>query len=177
MKRLIFIRHGQTQQGKGEPERTLTPEGEDSIATAADKLYEYIIGEVLILHSPTLRTRQSANIIGEVVDCDDIRSADLRVIAPELIASKANASDLLGIPAAAVYMQKMHYQPVQIETGEQLVNRFNELFNTLPQETVIAVSHEPAINAFIKYVLGFKVLYKSYDQSLGYADFIVLEKI
>lgn len=176
MKRLILIRHGQTQKGKNEPERTLTLEGEDRIAEAADKLYPYILGPVIILYSPTLRTRQSAIIIGEVLDCENIWSADLRMIGPELIASRANAGSLLGIPAAAVYMQKMHDQPVQIETPEQLVNRFNEIFNSYAEDTVIAVSHEPALNTFIKSIKGFNTVFKSFDRSFDYADFIILEK-
>ena len=38
MKRLILIRHGQTQISKSDPERTLTIEGEDSIADTAEKI-------------------------------------------------------------------------------------------------------------------------------------------
>ncbi len=64
MKRLILIRHGQTQISKSDPERTLTIEGEDSIADAAEKIMPYLVGGVVILHSPTLRTRQSAIVIG-----------------------------------------------------------------------------------------------------------------
>lgn len=176
MKRLILIRHGRTQKAKNDPERTLTFEGEDGIAEAAEKLRPYLMGEVVILHSPTLRTRQSAIIIGEVLGCEDIRVAGLRMISPEYIASRANSSELLGIPAAAIYMQKMHAQPDQIETPDQLVTRFNELFNTIKEETVIAISHEPAIMCLLNAVKDFSVLYKSFEQDLYYADFIVLEK-
>lgn len=176
MKRLILIRHGQTQKGKNDPERTLTLEGEDSITEAAERLRPYLIGEVVILHSPTLRTRQSAIIIAEVLGCEDIRTAGLRMIGPEYIASRANSSELLGIPAAAVYMQKMHAQHDQIEASEQLVTRFNEIFSSYQEDSVIAVSHEPAIMCFLNAVKDFSVLYKSFEQDLYYADFIVLEK-
>jgi len=176
MKRLILIRHGQTQISKSDPERTLTIEGEDSIADAAEKIMPYLVGRVVILHSPTLRTRQSAIVIGEVIGCEDIRSADLRMIGPEFLAARANAGDLLGISAAVVYMRKMHIQPDQIETPAQLVNRFDEIFKSYEEETVIAVSHEPSIRAFMEAMSGYDVLFKSFESDLLYADFIVLER-
>lgn len=98
------------------------------------------------------------------------------MIGPEFLAARANAGDLLGISAAVVYMHKMHVQPDQIETSEQLVNRFNEIFKSYEEETVIAVSHETAIRAFMEAMSGYDVLFKSFASDLLYADFIVLER-
>jgi broad specificity phosphatase PhoE len=175
MKRLILIRHGQTQKGKNEPERTLTIEGEDAIAEAAFAMRKYILGSVAILHSPTLRTRQSANIIGEVIGCEDIQKADLRVNGVELVAARANASKIFGIPEAAIYMQKVQSLNLEIETPEQTYLRFKEIFNSINAQTIIAVSHEPAIRIFLDRVQGLNIIFKSFQHVCGFADFIVID--
>ncbi len=66
MKKIVVIRHGQYDVVSG----NLTKQGEGQIENLARSLRQKLLGKTFILTSPAPRTRQTANLLGELLHAE-----------------------------------------------------------------------------------------------------------
>jgi phosphohistidine phosphatase len=72
---IYLMQHGQAFSEEADPERSLTPEGEDQIVASAKALQNIGISLDLVVASPKKRARQTAEIVARRLDypVDDIK--------------------------------------------------------------------------------------------------------
>lgn len=72
---IYLMQHGQAFSEEADPERSLTPEGENQIGASSHALQKIGVGFDLIVASPKKRARQTAEIVARRLDypIDDIK--------------------------------------------------------------------------------------------------------
>lgn len=164
MTKLILVRHGQTTQDKTNPDRGLSPSGIIQVKILSQRLQSLVIQPAIILHSQTHRAQQTAFIIARRLHINT-KPADLRLKNIDLLQPKDAR------PAQA-YLSLNQYG--NIESPQELVDRWLKIFNSVNHSTVIAISHESSLEAFFYHQIVFKLEYKSFRKFFGYADFTSL---
>ena len=164
MKKLILVRHGQTTQDKGNPDRGLSPAGIRQVKALSRRLSPLIIHPAIILHSPAHRAHQTAQILAQALFLP-FQPAGLRI-------NNINLLQPGDTRPAQAYLDLNQYG--NIESPPKLVNRWLKIFNSVKHATVIAVSHEASLEAFLYHQTTLKLDHKSFRKFFGYADFASL---
>jgi broad specificity phosphatase PhoE len=164
MKRLILVRHGQTTPDKTNLNRGLSPHGIIQVKALSLRLQLLIIKPTIIIHSPTQRAKQTAQIIAKQLSIRT-KTANLRL---------KNVGNLQpgNIRPAQAYLSLNQYG--NIESPPELVNRWLKIFNSINHTTIIAISHEASLEAFFYHQTALKLEHKSFRKFFSYADFALL---
>jgi len=148
---IVMIRHGEKSREKGADE--LTPNGMEQMHHAVTEAYGYgaYTGVKRILHSPTNRTMQGAQIIAEALGVDDVQP--LIAAGVEWI-SEEQMTELIQVVMAMRAREKsgahLTIHDWQQELGElgqmmrnALLTELLENIHDLPDgSTVVVVTHE-----------------------------------
>ena len=170
MKKIILVRHGQTIQDKSNPDRGLSPVGIKQVSNLAQSLNLSIISPAVILHSNTHRAAQTAHIIGQSLSITNICSANLRIQHIDKIAQ------LIRHHPAQAYLSLKRYHHYGVESPAQLTKRWLKIISPLKAKTIILVSHEASLEAFLYSQKIFNVKHKSFNQFFDYADYALISR-
>lgn len=164
MKRLILVRHGQTTKDKTNPDRGLSSRGIIQVKLLSQHLQPLVIQPAIILYSQTHRAQQTAFIIARRLHINT-KPTDLRLKNIHLLQPK-------GIRPAQAYLGLNKYR--DIESPQELVDRWLKIFNSVNHSTVIAISHEVSLEAFFYHQAVFRLERKNFRKFFDYADFASL---
>lgn len=148
---IVMIRHGEKLREKGADE--LTPNGMEQMRHAVTEAYGYgaYTDAVRILHSPTNRTMQGAQIIAEALGVDDIQpliGAGVEWISPEqmtelirvVTAMRAREKD--GVNLTIHDWQRELGELGQIMRNALLTELLENIADLPDGSTVVVVTHE-----------------------------------
>ena len=176
MKRLILVRHGETFQDKTDPERVLTVKGIENTIKLGRILKGLVSGKVVILCTNKKRAVESAKIIAKELGTGDIETADLRIQNLELLKDLIEKNEKEGIRPARTFLSLAKDQLGNVESREDFANRLAKIFDLRKEKTIIAVSHEASLEAFLYGQKKFGVVKKSFKKYFDYSDFALLVK-
>lgn len=165
MKHLILIRHGQTETNKFNNERQLTKSGRETIQHKALELGKFVVGDIAIIHSPTLRAIQTAQILHSNFNYSALFQEELRIL---------NANN---ISSAKIYLELDDYKKYSVESPVELFERFDNIMKKYSQNTIVIVSHEGTLEAFLRVQNNYSLVYKTFDQFFDYGDYAILKPI
>lgn len=74
--KLFCVRHGEAFSADEDPNRALTPKGNDDVARVANYLKTQDVHMDEVLHSQKLRAKQTANIFANALSVDQINETD-----------------------------------------------------------------------------------------------------
>lgn len=174
LKRIILIRHGESQKDKQNPKRGLTKRGVKQIEDAAISIKKIMIGNCKIITTDTNRTRQSSIILSKILDLDfETTELNLRVDNFDLIEREnKNKSNLVFKYFKTFEDGKLN---AKIATPVEILNRFIDLISNYKCDTIIIVGHSGALESFIVYQDKFIPAMK-FKKELEYGEFIVLNR-
>lgn len=172
--KLILIRHGETTGDKTNPHRTLTARGVRAVRRVCQVLAPYIGGRIVVICSPTARAVQSASIIKNIVKAD-MRQAELYISGEDKIEELLKLEGAARADKVATYLSSHHHDSVGIEAPTSLTRRWENIFGVYGRthDTVIAVSHGGALDAFTLHCKSFDLIKKSYQRYFDYADYVI----
>ncbi|MFQ5493284.1 MAG: histidine phosphatase family protein [Candidatus Dojkabacteria bacterium] len=179
MKKLILVRHGETQRDKRNPDRKLTSQGIEQTRDLSRRLVQYINGKIRILHTPSLRAAQTAEIIAKQLAGYDIKpklsTIKARVRNIDAMGTEIRKGKEAGTKPAETYLHK-HSRFPSVETPQQFVARIESAIKSIIEETVLIVSHEGSLEALFYSTTVFETKYKNFDRYFSYSDFAVLHR-
>jgi|SRR3989344_6472687 len=175
MKTLILVRHGETEVDKAR-DRVLTNSGKEHVNEVAVMMKNYCKGKIVVCYSKTFRAKQTAEIIGKVLDSKRLYENEFRIKNADNIRDLIKRNEINNIRPAQTYLELGNCAKWKIESPKDLYSRWLNILNTLIEETVIVVSHEGSLEAFIYNQRSFELVYKSFSgRYFGYSDFVVLK--
>ncbi len=174
MKKLILVRHGQTTSNKSNPDRGLSPRGVKQVINLASKLRSSIIIPAAIIYSTTKRASQTAHILGRYLSITDISPAPIRIKNVDNIALIIKHQQKQGITPAQAYLSLGNYKKYGVESPAQLAKRWLNIIKPIKAQTIILVSHEASLDAFLRFQYRFRLNQTSFDQFFDYADYAIL---
>lgn len=179
MENIILIRHGKTGEDKTDSKRALTKEGEikiDKVGVVLSRIFKD--EEFLILTTDTYRAIQTANILAKSMFIKKIVKADLRILNLDNLKSIIQSNEKKRIRPAKTYLSipDNKLKKLEVETSDQVFNRWTKLIKDFKAKNVIIVSHECSLEAFLSKQKGYTVIRKSFKKYFNYGDFAILTK-
>ncbi len=179
MENLILIRHGETGDNKSDPKRALTKEGQRKVGEVALLLSRnFKDKEFLILTTDTYRAVQTSNILAKELTVNKIVKSKLRILNLDNLRSIIQSNEKKRIRPAKTYLSMPDNQlkELEVETSDQVFNRWTKLIKDFKAKNVIIVSHECSLEAFLSKQKGYTVIRKSFKKYFNYGDFAILTK-
>lgn len=173
MKKLILIRHAQTEKSKGR-DRGLTKDGIEEFIQKLKKIKVDKTEKYLIVHTGKVRTQSSALLVKKY-----FKSSELLESSAFDIENKKGISHLIkegkenGFTPAEVYFSLDDYEEYGVESPQEVSLRWEIAINLLDAESIIIVGHEGSLDSFFKNTKKFKLVQKSFEDLFGYSDFAV----
>lgn len=173
MKRVYFVRHGQTvkntqhiHQGAEEP---LAPIGKEQAARVAEKLKGLDIDTLVT--SPFTRARETASIVGEVLNLPFVETESVKeCIRPSRLYGRSHFSPATVWYVLALFLHRNdpHWDNDGAENMFHIRNRIVDVkrfISGLEGERIVVISHAIFIDLFVQAVCA--------DRSLGLKEFML----
>lgn len=171
IRKIILIRHGETEKSKTNPNRELTRKGKSQIRKSSREISSLLaLSETVILSNQIARAIQSAQILSVKLGLplllakENLRIENIRTL---------RRKNLLGAYISAFNKNKL---PPTIPTPTGIVNRFmKEIGKVQSAKNIILVGHGGALEIFAMFQEQFRTNSDN-AKELGYGEFIVLER-
>lgn len=176
IKKIILIRHGESERDKTNPDRKITPRGIRQIQKAAYDIIPVVNGKKCeIISTATVRTVQSAKIISEKLGIPYSKtSPNLRVENINVLEKKYPKEKDITFLYFKIFEKGV--LPQEIPSPKIVVKRFFKAFKGLADnEIAIVVGHSGALESFALYQDLFLSKTKL-KRELKYGEFIVLTR-
>lgn len=165
---IILLRHGQTNLNRG-----LTKMGAIKIRETALKMKKFIQKDLIILTTNKKRTLQTAKIIARELN-SPIDIFESRIKGIDNIEELIRQNQIKHIKMAKTYLALKSYSELKVETPKELFKRWNNEIKKYSQQTVIIVSHEGSLEAYLQECIN-PPMYKNFLKYFAYASFAVLK--